>query len=184
TDGSSPTIDRGVVYSGAFSRVRFVRPSSPAAFSLDDEVPLARGVNDSLWEEFSAIDLPDDGPGNQRSVHLVPVDALDNITDPPSDLTVTLVAGPGVLIVAPDADHDPTTETLSVPSAAGVDVVLDDAGQADDATGPSRVTVVAGGYPTAALGVHFTRPTDPVPPGPVGNVVVARPVVSPDVVTA
>jgi hypothetical protein len=184
TDGSSPTIDRAIVYSGAFSRLRFVRPSSPAAFSLDDEVPLARGVNGSLWEELGAVDLPDDGPGDERSVHLVPVDALDNITDPPSDLTVTLVAGPGVLIVAPDTDNDPTTETVFVPTAAGIDVVLDDAGQAEDASGNSRLTVVSGGYPTAALDVHFTLPTYPVPPSPLADVVVARPVVSPDTVTA
>src|SRR5262249_59886406 len=131
TDGSSPTIDRGVVYSGAFSRVRFVRPSSPAAFSLDDEVPLARGANGSLWEELGAVDLPDDGPGNGRSVHLVPVDALDNITDPPPDLTVTLVAVSGVLIVAPDTDNDPTPETISMPSAGGLHGRLADGGHAD-----------------------------------------------------
>jgi hypothetical protein len=184
TDGSGPTIDRAIVYSGAFSRLRFVRPSSPAAFSVDDEVPLARGAGGVLWEELSALDLPDDGPGDQRIVHLVPADALDNITDPPPDLTATLVAGPGVLIVAPDTDNDPTTETISVPSAAGIDVVLDDSGGVGDSTGVSRLTVVAGGYPTASLDVRLTRATRSVAPSVTAAAIVSPPVVSPDVVTA
>jgi len=184
TDGSSPTIDRAIVYSGAFSRLRFVRPSSPAAFSVDAEVPLARGAGGALWEELSAVDLPDDGPGDERGVHLVPVDALDNITDPPSDLTATLVAGPGVLIVAPDTDNDPTTETISVASAAGIDVVLDDAGGVGDSTGVSRLTVVAGGYPTASLDVRFTRATYPVAPTLTAAAIASPPMVSPDLVTA
>jgi len=187
TDGSSPTIDRATVYSGSFSRLRFVRASSPAAFSLDNEVPLSRGAGGVLWEELNALDLPDDGPGDQRIVHLVPADALDNVTDPPPDLTAKLVAGPGLLILAPDADNDPTTETISVPSAAGIDVVLDDAGGVGDSSGVSRLTVVAGGYPTATLDVRFTRatyPQAPASPGIPAGAIVSRPVVSPDIVTA
>ena len=126
----------------------------------------------------------DDGPGDERSVHLVPVDALDNITDPPSDLTATLVAGPGVLIVAPDTDNDPTTETISVASAAGIDVVLDDAGGVGDSTGVSRLTVVAGGYPTASLDVRFTRATYPVAPTLTAAAIASPPMVSPNLVTA
>src|SRR5439155_23103070 len=74
--------------------------------------------------------------------------------------------------------------TSAPASAGGLDVVLDDAGGVEDSTGVSRLTVVAGGYPTASLDVRFTRATYPVAPTLTAAAIASPPMVSPDVVTA
>jgi hypothetical protein len=159
TNGSSPTIDRATVVSGPFSRARFVRPSVAAGFPLGIRVPLFRDGAGTLVEELTAVDVPDDGPGGAVHVRLVSVDVLDNVTDPPAGAVATLVAGAGVLIASPDADGDPSRETVPLASAAGVDVALDDAGGAGDSGIASAVTVVVGGAPVESLPVHLTPGT-------------------------
>src|SRR5262245_11367646 len=113
-DGSSPTIDRATIVAGAVARARFVRPSAAAGFPQGVEVPLYRGAGGALYEPQTTATLVDDGPGNRVALRLVPVDVLDNITDPASPLTATLIAGPGITIAAPDADGDPTRETVPI----------------------------------------------------------------------
>src|SRR5205823_4357472 len=92
TDGSSPTIDRVSVYGGPLSRMHFVRPSTAAGFPVGAEVPLYRGAGGALYENLSSVDVPDNGPGATVPVRLLPVDALDNVTDPPAGAQATLIA--------------------------------------------------------------------------------------------
>ncbi|TMA53372.1 MAG: hypothetical protein E6J75_15445, partial [Deltaproteobacteria bacterium] len=154
TDGS-PTIDRAVVYARPLSRMRFVRPSSPAGFPVGIETPLHPGAGGTLYEDLSSVDVPDDGPGATVPVRLVPVDELDNVTDPPPGAQATIVAGPGLVISAPDTDGNPSRETVPVASAAGVDVTLDDAGGAGDSGAGSTLTVAFDGVPVETLAVRF-----------------------------
>lgn len=166
TDGSSPTIDRAVVESGALSRLRFVRPSSAAAVPLNVEIPLARGAAGELFEPLESIDVPDDGPGGAVHARLVPADALDNVTDPPPGTTATLVAGPGLAIVSPDTDGDSAREAVPVAGAAGIDVALDDAGASGDSGSGATLTVALAGVPVETLAVVFT-PAGPPTAAPV-----------------
>ena len=160
TDGSSVTVDRAVVFSGAFARAGFVRPSDPSDFPLvgHDAVqsPLHRDAGGTLVAPLRAITLSDDGPGNPAAVRLVPLDRLDDVTDPPPGTAVTLLAGAGVAIAAPDTDGDPSRETVSLATAAGMVLAIDDAGLAGDGAGDSAVDVVAGGYVVDSLLVHLT----------------------------
>src|SRR5206468_4293015 len=70
--------------------------------------------------------------------------------------TVVLVAGPGLTIAAPDADGDPSRESIVVDAAAGIDVSLDDAGTAGDAPAGTTLTVFVDGFPLEKLAVSFT----------------------------
>src|SRR5947208_5852984 len=155
TDGSSPTIDRVAVAGGPMSRLRCVRPSSAPGFPVGAEVPPQRGAGGALYEDLSSVDVPDNGPGSAVPVRLVPVDALDNVTDPPAGARATLIAGPGLVISAPDTDGDPTRETVPVAGADGVDVTLDDAGGMGDSGTVSTVTVALDGVPVETLAVRF-----------------------------
>src|SRR5581483_11695662 len=155
-DGSSPTIDRAVVASGAFARARFVRPSAAAGFPVGVQVPLFPAGPDVLFEELAGADVADDGPGGGVAVvRLVPVDRLDDVTDPPPGTTATLVAGPGLVIAAPDTDGDPTRETIALAGPGGVLVTLDDAGGVGDSGAGATLTVATGGFPTETLVVRF-----------------------------
>jgi hypothetical protein len=159
TDGSSPTIDRATVYSGALSRFRFVRPSSAADFPVGTAMPLYRGAGGVLFEPLTMVDVPDDGPGGALRIRLVPVDLLDNVTDPPPGATATLVAGPGLAIVSPDSDGDPSRETIAVTQASGVDVALDDAGGTGDSGTASTLSVLVNGGIADTVAVHFVPGT-------------------------
>jgi hypothetical protein len=154
TDGSSPTIDRAVVVAGPVSAARFVQPAGLAGFSAEVEAPLLVGAGGALLEPRPAAEVADDGPGNGTQVQLVPVDALGNVTD--AGTAVTLIAGPGIAIATPDADGDPTRETVALDTAAGVDLTLDDTGGAGDSGGVSTLSVVRGGVPVERLAVQLT----------------------------
>lgn len=156
TDGSSPTIDRVLVQSGAMSRARFVRPSVAAGFPTGTELPLLPGAGGTLWEPADGVTLADDGPGNAITARLVPVDLFDNVTDPPPGTSVTLVAGAGLRITSPDADGNPSVETIDLADASGVDVTLDDTGSAGDGPAASRLTIVEDGLPVGTLEVTLT----------------------------
>jgi hypothetical protein len=119
-------------------------------------VALFPGAGGALYEPLAQIDVPDDGPGGGVAARLVPVDALDDVADPPADFAVTLIAGPGLAILAPDLDGDPTTEVVPIASASGVDVLVGDAGGANDSGVGSTLAVVHDGYPVEVLAVQFT----------------------------
>jgi len=155
TDGSSPTIDRVAVAGGPMSRLRCVRPSSAAGFPVGAEVALHRGAAGALYEDLSSVDVPDNGRGTVVPVRLVPVDAFDNVTDPPPGTQATIIAGPGLVIAEPDTDGDPTRETVPIGGADGVDVALDDTGGMGDSGTASTLTVAVGGVPVETLAVRF-----------------------------
>lgn len=157
TDGSSGTVDVVQIISGAFSRARFVHASAAAGFPASaTRLPLLPSAVGTLWEPLTQVALADDGAGNGTVAHLVPVDLFDNVADPPPSTSVTLVAGPGVRIASPDLDANPSTETIPLVAAAGVDVTIDDAGVAGDGPATSRVTVLLGGLPVDELAVTLT----------------------------
>jgi hypothetical protein len=146
TDGSSPTVDRALVHAGTVSRVRFTRASVAAGFPVDVPVTLLPGAAGALLEPVAATTLADDGPGGAATFRLVPVDGLDNVTDPATPLAATLVATGAVRITAPDADGDPARESVAVGSAAGIDVVVDDTGGPADGGGVATLTAELGGF--------------------------------------
>ncbi len=156
TNGSNVTIDRAVVVGGAVSRARFLDPAGLTGFSNESEASLYPGAGGTLLEPRSAIALADDGPGGGVPVQLVPVDGLDNVTDPTPGTAATLVAGPGLVIAAPDTDGDPGRETVVLGSAAGVSVTVDDDGGTNDSGTSSSVVVVMGGAPVESLAVQLT----------------------------
>jgi hypothetical protein len=157
TDGSSGTVAVVQIISGTFSRARFVRASVAAGFPASEtRILLLPSAVGTLWEPLTQIALADDGTGNGTVARLVPVDLFDNVTDPPPSTSVTLVAGPGVRIASPDLDANPSTETIPLTAAAGVDVTIDDAGVAGDGPATSRITVLLGGLPVDELAVTLT----------------------------
>src|SRR5262249_21217767 len=119
TDGSNVTTDRAVVVGGPVSRARFLRPAGLAGYSDEVQAALYRGAAGVLLEPVPPLSLADDGAGSGVAVQLVPVDALDNVTDPAPGTLATLVAGPGLIIAAPDTDGDPRRETVPLEAAGG-----------------------------------------------------------------
>jgi hypothetical protein len=156
TDGSNVTIDRAVVVGGAVSWARFLRPAGLAGFPDDVEAPLHPGAGGTLLEPRSSISLADDGAGGGVAVQLVPIDGLDNVTDPAPGTAATVVAGPGLAIATPDTDADPGRETVLLASAAGVAITVDDGGGTNDSGAASQVAVVMGGVPVESLAVQLT----------------------------
>ncbi len=155
TNGTSPTLDRAIVRSGPVSRVACVRPSVLASYPSDTETALRRGAGGALIEPLDSIDLADDGPGGGVRVRLVPLDVLDNVTDPPAGTTAILLAGPGLAITSPDTDTNPARETVALPTAAGLEITLDDTGGSRDSGTASVLTIVTAGVPGATLEVRF-----------------------------
>src|SRR5947208_3393426 len=143
------------VAGGPMSRLRCVRPSSAAGFPVGAAVPLYRGAAGALYEDLTSVDVPDNGRGTAIPVRLVPVDAFDNVTDPPAGAQATLIAGPGLVIAEPDPDGDPTRETVPIGGADGVDVALHDTGGVGDSGTASTRTVAVGGVPAGRLAVRF-----------------------------
>ncbi|HEV7730939.1 MAG TPA: choice-of-anchor X domain-containing protein [Candidatus Binatia bacterium] len=151
TNGTSPTVDRADIVGGPMTRLRAVRPSVLAGYPVEDDTGLARGAGGVLYEPLTSAAVAADGAGNGTSVRLVPVDILDNITDPPPGAVATLIAGPGLAIGSPNLDGNPAQEVVPV-TAAGVEVVLDDAGTGGIDT---FLDVVADGVPGERLAVRI-----------------------------
>lgn len=154
TDGSSVTVDRARVDSGPFTRARFVRPSDPTDFStVAGALPTRfyRGAGGALLAPLSEITIA----GNPVSAQIVPVDRLDNVTLPPASTSVTLRAGPGVAIVSPDTDADPSQETLPLDSDAAVAVTL---AAVNVVPGDGTLDLTLDGYVVDSLVVHLPPP--------------------------
>jgi hypothetical protein len=139
--GAHPSVDFARARSGAFARFGLVRVPELATYRSLPARPLRPGLDAdgdrAVYEVLQQLFLPDDGAASQLAARVVPLDRLGNVAALGSSSTVSLRAGGGVAIVAPDADADPTTETLEVGSARGVAIGLDDAepGDSDDADG-------------------------------------------------
>ena len=145
-----PSIDFARAHSGAFARFGLVRVPDPASYRGLPGRPLRPGLDGSgaraVYEVLQQLFLADDGAATQTVLRVVPLDRLGNIADLTGNHTVTLLAEGGVAIVAPDANGDPYTETLSITNARGVPVTLDDdaSGSFDDPDGALLVESAEG----------------------------------------
>jgi len=79
-------------------------------------------------EIVDTLHVPDDGANDMVSVRVAPLDVLGNVAALPTGADVAVSTTGPVRIVSPDLDGDPFYETLFVPDAAGVELVLDDSG--------------------------------------------------------
>jgi hypothetical protein len=168
TDGSSVTIDRAFVRGGAASRLRFVREASATGFTGEEaRLPLRPDTAGVLTEPLPPLTVVDNGPGGGVSARLVPIDVLGNVTDPDTALAARVVVSAGLAITQPDTDGDPSAEPLSVSDAAGISIVVDDAGGAGDSGATGSVTVEVGGAAVERLAVALTDGPPPVGTPPV-----------------
>jgi hypothetical protein len=130
TNGSSVTIDRALVGGGSASSARIVGPSSPFGLTGNEaRLPLRPGAGGTLYEPLETVELPTDGGlGNGADVRIVAVDRLGTVTDPAAPLSVDVVLEDdvGIVIASPDADGDPTRESLALTDASGALITLDD----------------------------------------------------------
>ncbi len=138
-DGSSPSIDVAIAYSGIARRTglalavdpvgwrptagRIVRPTVDAA-GQHAVVEIVQRMELTAPTEFLAV----------------PLDDLGNVAHWMTSGPVTLLASGGVTIVEPDTDGDPSRETLLVTSPAGTPVRL-----APSAPGAEGTVLVDGG---------------------------------------
>ncbi len=167
TDGSSPTIDRASSVSGPAVRLRSVAEAPVSGWVNGVESTILRGASGVLLEPRASASVADDGPGGTTAtLRLVPVDVLGNVTDPPPAMTAQVRAGAGLAIVSPDTDGDTTRETLSIGSAAGVEVVVGDAGDAG-AGGSSSIVVVTDGVPSESVAVTLSAGGSEPTPTPI-----------------
>jgi hypothetical protein len=148
--GADASIDFARSRSGALARFGLARAPDPASYRSLPGRPLRPGLGGGgkrqLFEVVQQLALADDGAASTVAVRVVPLDRLGNVTGVPGSEEVTLLAGGGVAIAAPDADGDPAREVFDVANARGVAVTLDDAGAGilDDADGTLRIESSAG----------------------------------------
>jgi len=157
-DGSSPTVDLLRAESAAASGVACMRPVDEATFVASRTSRLVPGLDPLgarvLYDATAALGIASDGPGGAIPVSCFTIDRFGNATDPPvGGYTVTLEAGPRLRIVMPDADGDPTRETLTIASANAVGILVDDAGLPAAASVEDRLLVVRDGAPLGTVGV-------------------------------
>jgi hypothetical protein len=136
-----PSLDLARAHSGSFARFGLVRVPDPATYRALPGRPLRPGLDGggarAVYEVLQQLFVADDGEATRTPLRVVPLDRLGNITDLGGSVSVTLRAEGGVAIASPDTDGDPHTETLSVPNARGVPVMVDDGlpGSFDDGDG-------------------------------------------------
>jgi hypothetical protein len=127
-----PSLDFARARAGELARFGLARVPSAATYRSLPGRPLRPGLDGSgaraVYEVLQQLHLPDDGGAGTLVARVVPLDRLGNVADVAGARSVTLRAGGGVAIVAPDGDGDPSQETFDVTSARGVAVTLDDAG--------------------------------------------------------
>ncbi len=158
-DGSSITVDllRGV--GGAQAGVNLAVPVDPATFvaSSTRRVLAAVGASGAprVVEDAATIEMADDGPGSQRTLLVFAADRLGNPTDPAAPTIVTVEVSAGLAITTPNGDGNPSRETVVVGTAAAVDLILDDAGAANDGGAGGTVTALVNGLPADTLRVTF-----------------------------
>jgi hypothetical protein len=145
-NGSEESTDQFVSVSGAARATRFFVDASATTFRPTSRAwlrpaPAVGGSGRVLVLPMSDVELPGDAGATTKLLRLLPVDLLGNIADtPPSGIPVVLTAAGAVRILAPDTDADETREALTLGSAAGVVITLDDAGE----PGGARIDVTSG----------------------------------------
>jgi hypothetical protein len=144
-DGTEPSTDQFIVISGPAFSAGFFDEVDSGTFRATSRVwlrpaPDSAGGDRTLVFPIHHLTLPVDGAASQRSLRLLPVDLFGNVADPNAGFAIDLVAAGGARIVSPDLDDDPNSESVVLSSAAGVDVVIDDAAQ----TGEGRIDLLQG----------------------------------------
>ncbi len=167
-DGSRPSVDLARSESGPAIAAGLGLEVDAASFVAVPGRQLAAAVDPAggtrlLLDRASSLALPDDGPGNGATVFVYPADRLGNPADPSSPLTVEIEASPGLAIVAPDTDADPSRESLTLDTAASLAIAIDDAGVAGDSIGSARLVASAAGRPSAAIDVTLGGGGGPAP---------------------
>jgi hypothetical protein len=136
-----PSLDFARAHAGELARFGLARVPSPANYRSLPGRPLRPGLDGAgaraVYEVLQQLHLPDDGGASTLTARILPLDRLGNVADVPAARSVTLRAGGGVAILAPDGDGDPAQETFPAANARGVAVVLGDAsgGSFDDPDG-------------------------------------------------
>ncbi len=158
-DGSSVSVDLLQARAGTAVGAALAQPLD-AGFtaSLARRVLPAVGAGGARLpvQSVAGLALADDGPGNAVTLALFPADRLGNPTDPGATaLVVELLAGPGLALLAPDSDADPSRETVTLDDAEAVLLTLDDAGAAGDGGGVADLVASSGGVPTALLRIDL-----------------------------
>lgn len=156
TDGSSVTVDLLRAESGPAAIALLGIAVDPATFTAAAGKRLLPAVSPSgqrqLVERLDSLTLADDGSAS-KSLLLFGADLLGNPADPPAPMAVTLEAGSGLRILAPDGDGDPLREVIPLSSANGVAVTIGDAGGSGDRRASVALTAVVGGIPTSSIAV-------------------------------
>ncbi len=159
-DGDSPSTDQLIVVSGDASSARLFEEISATGFRATKRLrlrPAPGGGGRVLVFPIDRLVIPDDGATSQRTLRLLPVDLFGNVADPGGGgIQIALQATGGVAIVSPDGDADTTTETVTLATASGVDLTLDDPGTA----GSGALLVSSGGTAQHSVEVAFGAAID------------------------
>lgn len=161
-DGSEPTTDQFVVYSGPASTARFAADIAAGDFRSISRVrlrpaPSSDGSTRVLVMPLEAISIAADAGTTRRSVRLLAVDLFGNVADPPAGgFSVDLVTSTGVKIVSPDSDADTSRETIVLVSAAGATVTIDDDGTSLN----GRIDLLQGQRIMGSLPIHVGTGAD------------------------
>jgi hypothetical protein len=131
-DGSAPSIDTARAQSGAFARFGLAAEPEAATYRNLPSRPLRPGLDSAggraAFEILQHAFLADDGGTSGRSLRVVALDRLGNVTTPPGASAVTVLAEPPVRITAPDTDGDFSSEELDLADARGAVITIDDDG--------------------------------------------------------
>lgn len=147
-DGSDATTDVADAKSGAVASFGLARLASSATYDSATGHPLRPGLDAAgaraVLEMLNPL-VVDTGAGVE-AVRIVPTDRLGNVATLGTPTLATLRAGPGLAIRAPDADADPTKETLLVLDTRGVGIDLEGAGalSVELVPEPSAIALQAG----------------------------------------
>jgi hypothetical protein len=161
-DGTEPSTDQFIVISGPAISAGFFDEVDAGAFRATSRVwlrpaPDSAGVDGTVVLPIDHLALPADGAASQRSLRLLPVDLFGNIADPNAGFAIDLVATGGARIVSPNLDDDPNSEGVVLASAAGMDIVIDDATQT---AGEGRIDLLQGLRVLGSLPVTLSSAPD------------------------
>lgn len=127
-DGSDPSIDVADVSSGAFAGFGLARTPDPSWRYDTEDLKLRPAVGPSgertVYELARHAALHAESLGSGEAARIVPVDRLGNVADLPAPTAATLRATGWLQILAPDADGDPSRESIVVDDARGVAILL------------------------------------------------------------
>lgn len=148
-DGSDATTDGALVTSGAPSRFGAVRRPDAISYVGIPERPLRPGLAPGATpigvEVLRRVLVADDGPGTRTAVRIVALDQLGNVVEPGVSTSVVLRGSGPLRIAFPDQDGDASAETVTVTDAIGVEIEIDDTGDAQDGPDAGALRIESAG---------------------------------------